>query len=179
MKVLIVVDVLNDFLDPEGALYCGDDARKILPFVKERIRRYRQLEEGVVIYVNDSHTENDKEFEKFPKHALSNTWGATVVPGAMPVYPDKVFEKTRYSGFFGTPLEAYLTAMKEWDPMGIESVEVIGVCTSICVMDTVGGLANRDVPNIIVPRAGVADFDPEMHEFALKRMERLYGAKIV
>jgi nicotinamidase/pyrazinamidase len=56
-------------------------------------------------------------------------------------------------------------------------VEVVGVCTSICVMDTVGGLANRDY-RIRVPRAGVADFDDEAHQQALQRMERLYGATV-
>jgi nicotinamidase-related amidase len=179
MKILIVVDMLNDFLDPEGALYCGNKARKILPFVKERIAHYRAAEDGAIIYVNDSHAANDKEFQRFPPHAITGTWGADVVPGCMPVYPDKVFEKTRYSGFFGTPLEAFLAAAREWSLTGIESVEVVGVCTSICVMDTVGGLANRDVENIIVPAAGVADFDPEMHKMALRRICAIYGAKIV
>jgi len=44
-------------------------------------------------------------------------------------------------------------------------------------MDTVGGLANRDY-RITVPIKGVADFDAEFHEFALKRMKRLYGAAV-
>ena len=59
----------------------------------------------------------------------------------------------------------------------IGEVEVVGVCTSICVMDTVGGLANRDYPTT-VPAAGVAAFDAEAHRFALNRLERLYGAAI-
>jgi nicotinamidase-related amidase len=45
-------------------------------------------------------------------------------------------------------------------------------------MDTVGGLTDRDY-NVTVPRAGVADFDREFHEFALKRMDKIYGAKIL
>jgi nicotinamidase-related amidase len=45
-------------------------------------------------------------------------------------------------------------------------------------MDTVAGLANRDYP-ISVPVKGVADFDAEFHEFALKRMAQLYGARII
>ena len=44
-------------------------------------------------------------------------------------------------------------------------------------MDTVAELRNREYP-VIVYRQGVADFDPEAHEFALKRMEKVYGAKI-
>jgi len=27
-KALLVIDVLNDFLDPKGTLYCGDDSRR-------------------------------------------------------------------------------------------------------------------------------------------------------
>jgi len=45
-------------------------------------------------------------------------------------------------------------------------------------MDTVGGLANRDY-RITVPRQGVADFDPDFHLFALKRMKQTYGANIL
>lgn len=80
--------------------------------------------------------------------------------------------KNRYSGFYGTDLEKILLENE------IDAVEVVGVCTSICVMDTVAGLANRDYP-ISVPVKGVADFDAEFHEFALKRMAQLYGARII
>jgi hypothetical protein len=45
-------------------------------------------------------------------------------------------------------------------------------------MDTVGGLANRDYP-ISVPVKGVADFDAEFNEFALKQAAQLYGARVI
>ena len=38
-RALLVVDMLNGFLDPKGRLYCGDEARKIIPFVRRRIGR--------------------------------------------------------------------------------------------------------------------------------------------
>jgi len=56
-------------------------------------------------------------------------------------------------------------------------VHVLGVCTSICVMDTVGDLRNRDL-TVIVWKKGVADFDEQAHGFSLRRMEKIYGAKI-
>ena len=43
----------------------------------------------------------------------------------------------------------------------------MGVCTSICVMETVKELFDRDLPRLVY-REGVADFDPEAHAFALK-----------
>jgi len=45
-------------------------------------------------------------------------------------------------------------------------------------METVAGLRNRDYPTFIF-RRGVADFDQEVHTFALQRMEKILGATIV
>ncbi|MBC2743236.1 MAG: cysteine hydrolase [Desulfosarcina sp.] len=111
------------------------------------------------------------EFEKFPTHCVAGTWGSRIIDALAPQSGERVLPKTRYSGFYGTELEKILA---EYGP---EEVEVVGVCTSICVMDTVGGLANRDY-RTTVPRVGVADFDAEAHRYALQRMERLYGATI-
>ena len=169
-KALIIVDMLNDFLDKKGALYCGDTARLIIPFIQERLTSYRNHKD-LVMYLQDSHDENDKEFEKFPKHSVAGTWGCEVIPELSPQDGERLIPKKRYSGFYGTDLEHVLKSA------GIDNVEVVGVCTSICVMDTVGGLANRDY-NITVPVKGVADFDPEMHQFSLKRMEKIYGADV-
>jgi nicotinamidase/pyrazinamidase len=170
-KALIIVDMLNDFLDENGALYCGDTARSIIPFIQERLSSYRKHND-LVMYLQDSHDENDKEFEKFPKHSVAGTWGCEVIPELSPQNGEMVIPKKRYSGFYGTNLEHALKSA------GIDNVEVVGVCTSICVMDTVGGLANRDY-NITVPVKGVADFDSEMHQFSLKRMEKIYGADVL
>jgi nicotinamidase-related amidase len=169
-SALIVVDMLNDFIDDKGALYCGQGAKDIVPFVRERLAAHRR-QGSLIVYLQDAHEEDDLEFEKFPKHCVAGTWGSRVIDSLTPRNGERVLAKTRYSGFFGTDLEAVLAA---FDPT---EVEVVGVCTSICVMDTVGGLANRDY-RIVVPTAGVADFDAEAHRFALQRMERLYGAAI-
>lgn len=169
-NALVVVDMLNDFVDEKGALYCGQTARDIIPFVKVRVDASRKSGD-LVIYLQDSHAEDDKEFERFPKHSVIGTWGHRVIPELAPQQGDIVIQKRRYSGFFETELSNLLRKHN------IQDVEVVGVCTNICVMDTVGGLANRDY-NVTVPRAGVADFDPEFHEFALKRMDKIYGAKV-
>ena len=169
-KALIIVDMLNDFIDKNGALYCGETAREIVPFVKEKLETFRK-QGDVVIYLQDAHDEDDREFEKFPKHCVAGSWGSSIIDELRPLPDDKVIPKKRYSGFYGTDLEAVLKKA------AVEDIEVVGVCTSICVMDTVGGLANRDY-SISVPVKGVADFDPEFHQFALKRMKQLYGADV-
>ncbi len=168
-KLLIVVDMLNDFVHENGTLQFPF-ARNIIPFVKGRINTY--MEEGkVVIYLCDAHYENDLEFKRFPEHAVIDTWGSDIIDELDVTDKDIIIPKTRYSGFYDTSLDEDLKIY------GPKEVEVVGVCTSICVMDTVGGLVNRDY-KVIVPVKGVADFDNDDHKAALDRMEALYGAEI-
>ena len=169
-KALVIVDMLNDFVDEKGALYCGETAREIVPFVREKLETARKQGDAV-IYLQDAHDEDDREFEKFPKHCVAGSWGSRIIDALKPLPEEKVIPKKRYSGFYGTDLENVIKKT------GADDIEVVGVCTSICVMDTVGGLANRDY-TISVPVKGVADFDPEAHQFALKRMKQLYGAEV-
>ena len=171
MKALIVVDMLKDFIDEDGALYCGESARKIIPFIQERIKEVRK-EAGVIIFLKDTHKEDDLEFKMFPKHCVEGSDGAKIIDELEVRENDIIIPKTRYSGFYGTNLDGVL---KE---NGVDEVEVAGVCTSICVMDTVGGLRNRDY-SVVVWKKGVADFDNEAHRFSLMRMEKTYGASVL
>lgn len=171
MKTLLVIDMLRDFMEKDGALYCGDDARKIIPFVRQTIEQYHR-EKQLVIFIQDSHRPDDLEFRMFPPHSIRGSEGAQTI-AELPVERTDVFiEKTRYSAFFGTDLGRILETQRATE------IQVVGVCTSICVMDTVGDLRNRDYP-VVVDRNSVADFDPDAHEFSLRRMEKIYGVRIV
>ena len=130
-KALIIVDMLNDFINKNGVLYCGESVVPIIPFIEQRLAAFRNHGD-LVVYLQDSHDENDKEFERFPKHAVAGSWGSEVIPELAPQPGEPVISKKRYSGFYRTGLEKVL------DAAGIAEVEVVGVCTSICVMDTVG-----------------------------------------
>jgi nicotinamidase-related amidase len=169
-KALIIVDMLNDFIDPRGVLYCGDTVRDIMPVIRRELELARR-QGDLVIYLQDSHAKDDLEFEKFPPHCITGTWGGRIVDALAPREGETVIAKRRYSGFYETDLATLLA------DTGVKEVTVVGVCTSICVMDTVGGLANRDY-KAVVPQAGVADFDQEMHQMALRRMKTVYGAEI-
>jgi len=171
IQTLIIVDMLNDFIDPKGALYCGSSSRTIVPFIRERLDHYRR-QNGLIIFLQDAHDPDDKEFEKFPPHCIKGTWGDRIIDELSPLAGEHIIPKKRYSGFYETNLGALLRSYC------IDTVEVVGVCTSICVMDTVGGLSNRDY-SVVVPEKGVADLDPNFHHFSLKRMEQIYGATII
>jgi len=170
MKVLLVIDMLNDFVNSKGVLFCGKTAREIIPFVKKRIEEFHQ-KKGLVIFLCDEHSQGDPEFKLFPPHCLKGTWGSRIIKELPREKRDSVIKKSHYNGFFKTDLEKVLGRNK------INEVEVVGVCTSICVMDTVGELRNREIPTTVW-KNGVADFDPQAHKFALQRMEKIYGATV-
>ncbi len=168
---LIVADMLNDFIDPKGSLYVGPVGREIIPFVAQAIEETRR-QGGVVIFVCDAHAQDDREFKYFAPHAVKGSWGSQVIPELQVAPQDYRVDKTRYSAFAGTELDKLLQQEQ------VEQVAVVGVCTSICVLETVKELFDRDIPAVVY-RQGVADFDPEAHAFALKHMEKIFGAEVV
>lgn len=167
---LIIADMLNDFIDPHGALYVGQAGRDIIPFVAQKTEETR-AQGGVVIFVCDAHAPDDREFDQFGAHAVRGSWGSEIIP-EIPFLPgDRRVNKTRYSALFGTDLEEVLKQE------GVSQTELAGVCTSICVMFTAIDLLARNFP-CRVYQDGVADFDPGAHAFALKHMQKL-GVEVV
>lgn len=170
--VLLVVDMLNDFIKKDGALYCGESAGEIVPFVEKKVREF--VSRGLpVIFIIDAHDPQDLEFKRFPPHCIYGSHGSDVIPELKSLVEEYSFAirvpKSRFSGFFRTNLNGIL---KDLDP---KTIEVVGVCTNICVMYTVEELCNRDY-KVIVHRDGVASFDPEAHRWALRQMVEVMGA---
>ncbi|MCB2226745.1 MAG: cysteine hydrolase [Desulfarculaceae bacterium] len=161
--------MLADFARPGAALFVPG-APEIVPAIRDELEAARQAGD-LVIYVCDAHEPDDKEFERFPSHAVAGSPGAEIIEELAPMPGEVVVTKTRYSPFFGTGLGEILA------DAGIRRATVVGVCTHICVMETVCGLANRDL-EVRVPAAAVADFDPGQASAALKRMQSLFGAEI-
>ena len=171
-RALIVVDMLVGFLEEGRPLDCGETARAIVPFVVDKAREFTDRGDPV-IFVADHHDPDDAEFERFPSHCVAGSEEAEVVPELKPFLEERfLVRKTRFSGFFGTHLVDLLAEIKP------EVVEVVGVCTNICVLYTVEELRNRDYPTI-VHRDGVASFDGQAHEFALGQMETVLGAEVL
>lgn len=146
-------------------------ARAIIPFIAAKLAECRRAGEPV-IYVCDSHRLDDREFQMFPPHAVRGTRGGEVIAELKPRPGDLVVAKTRYSPFFRMELDRLV---RELAP---QEVIVLGVCASICVMETVSDLRDRDY-NVTVCREGVVDFDPQAHDFSLKRIEKTLGARVV
>ena len=170
MKALLVIDMVNDFIEKGGALETGKAGRDIIPFVKEKIREFRALDYPI-IYVCDNHEKDDKEFEMFPPHSVKGTYGSKIIDKLEVEETDKVILKRRYSSFYGTDLDLTLREM------GVDEISIVGVCTNICVLYTAADARNRAY-RVNVCRDGVASFDKYAHDFALKEMKNTLGCNI-
>ena len=169
-NVVLVIDMVVGFMEPGHNLYCGDDARRIIPRVQRLIERER-ANGGEVIFICDTHDPDDLEFQMFPVHCVRGTEEAEVIE-ELRGYEGAVVRKRRYSAFFETDLERRLA---ELNP---DKIILCGVCTDICVMHTASDARNRDYA-VEAPVDCVASFDQDAHEYALAHMEKILGVKLV
>ncbi len=170
-NVVLVVDMVRGFLEPGHNLYCGDDARNIIPRVRSLLERERRAG-SEVLFISDHHDPDDLEFRIFPVHCVKGTEEPNVIPELAEFVTDSnVVPKNRYSGFFNTDLAQRLERLKP------DKLVVCGVCTDICVLHTASDARNRDYP-VEVPADCVATFDPDAHTWALRHLEKILGAKI-
>ena len=168
---VIVVDMQRGFMAPEGTLYCGDEARKIVGPIRQRVEAERD-EGATIFFTQDTHVADDEEFRMFTPHCIEGSGEEEIIEELDALANDgRRIVKRRYSAFFETDLAEQLAELQP------EKVVVVGDCTDICVLHTVAGLRNRDYA-VEVPADCVASFDTEQHEWALTHMENILGARV-
>ena len=162
-KVLVVVDMQNDFID--GALGTAE-AVAIVPNVAEKIKNF----DGTVLYTRDTHEENYMETQEGRNlpvpHCIRDTEGWQIrveLQQAGAVVIDK-------PTFGSRELAEKLVEMNREE--AIESITLIGLCTDICVISN-AFVIKAFLPEtpIIVDAACCAGVTPKSHERALEAMK--------
>lgn len=168
---LVVVDMQNDFVYPDGALYVPA-AREALPRVEGLLTRAR--ESGVhVAYTQDTHRADDPEWNNWPEHVKLGTWGWEIVDELKPKSGELVCRKTRYDGFYGTELEHYLSRV--WE---VESVVIVGTVSNICVLHTAASAGLRFF-RLVLPADGVGALTEFGQAMTLRLVSWLYPGHVV
>jgi ureidoacrylate peracid hydrolase len=190
-SALIIVDMQNDFLHPEGSF--GHRAREHpefnidMPFLRGTISNVKGLADAFreagrpVVYV--AHVmKPDYSDAAWPywrvgmepgsghrTHCVEGTWGAQIVDELKPQEGEHLVVKKGFGGFApSTPLDTILRNM------GVTTCVVTGVTTCVCVSTTVRGGVEHNYRMILVSDA-VAEVSREAHEVELRTMDRLFA----
>ena len=161
MKILVVVDMQNDFID--GALGTPE-AVKIVPYVKELIQNF----DGKVLFTRDTHFPdymNTQEGRNLPvPHCIKDTVGWEIRPELDALRKTEAIDKLTFGS---SELPAILKAEEN-----IESITFAGLCTDICIISNVM-VTKAFFPEIplIVDAKGCAGVTPESHKNALAAMK--------
>lgn len=171
MKVLVVVDMQKDFVD--GALG-SPEAQAIVPNVAAKVKEYAEMAEGLVVYTRDTHFANyadTREGRYLPvPHCIFETEGWEIVPEVLNDYAAvAIFDKDTF-GYSAIAEEIGYIVNGELD-QEIDSIEVCGLCTDICVVSN-ALILKASFPDIpfTVDSSCCAGVTPEKHEAALEVM---------
>jgi ureidoacrylate peracid hydrolase len=189
-SVLIIVDMQNDFLHPDGNfshIAAEHPEFKIdmpflvgtIPNVKRLAGAFRAAERPVVYLAHV--LKPDYSDAAFPywrvgiepgsgnrTHCVEGTWGAQIIDDLKPQEGEHLVVKKGFGGFSNTPLDTVLRNM------GVTTCVVSGVTTCVCVSNTVRGGIEYNYRMIVVSDA-VAEIDRATHETELKTMARIFA----
>ena len=156
--LFIDVDTQLDFLYPAGALYVPG-AERLMPALAH-LTRYAAAHVIPLVSTVDAHTENDPEFQSWPKHCVAGATGQhkaeptllarrVVVPNrpgdfALDGAPQIVVEKQTVNAF---DTHTFARIVRHLDP---DRIVVYGVVTEICVLHAVRGLLQFGKPVTVV-----------------------------
>ena len=163
MKVLCVIDMQNDFID--GALGTKE-AEAITDNVAAKIESYRRNGDRV-IFTRDTHFDNYMETQEGRNlpvpHCIKDSDGWQISE-KLAVGDSTVIDKP---SFGSVELGDFLAGLE-----GIESVELVGLCTDICVISN-AMIIKAKLPEIkvSVDSQCCAGVTPGSHNNALEAMK--------
>ena len=158
-KVLIVIDMQNDFID--GNLGTKE-AQAIVPAVKEKIKEYQKHGDNI-IFTRDTHQTDyldTPEVKKLPvEHCIYGTHGWQIAEGLE-------LEGATY-------IDKPTFGWAHWEEQKFDNeIELIGLCTDICVVSNALILkAVFPELKITVDASCCAGVTPQTHKSALETMK--------
>lgn len=177
MEVLIVVDMQNDFVS--GALGTPE-AQAIVSNVIDKIDEYHNqiFKKRKIIFTQDTHSDNYLETEEGKNlsvpHCLLHTEGWELISEIKKYFGEPQYQ-IKKSTFGSVDLIIKLINFNDFactEDSTIESIELIGLCTDICVISN-AIIAKSSLPNIpiYVDASCCAGTTPEAHDKAIDLMK--------
>lgn len=176
---LVIIDMQVDFASPDGVLGgYGVDMSAVVPALEaaQRLAAAARQAGTPVVFVGlqtSPQTDSPAWRERMRRRGgdpeadsgLCRTgevgadfYGPTPQPGEL------VVGKARYSGFYGTDLDARLKAM------GVDTIVAFGLTTECCVDSTVRDAFHLDY-HVFIPTDACAAYERDIHDATLKILE--------
>lgn len=170
---LVIVDMQNDFVDPDSPSTCAPMAQERIPAIRHLLDAAREA--GVPVFFTKGLVKpdlSDVGLWKGRAHRtglcqIEGTRGAEIVRELAPRDGEIVVTKRRPSGFFGTDLQAQLVARN------VDTVLVAGASMSGCVRATAVDAFSHDFLTSVV-RDCVVDRTEDVLERNLFDIEAKY-----
>ncbi len=152
-KILVIVDMQNDFMQKDGALYVNG-ADTIIEKTNAFLNMLPNKAIDGILITKDTHDasmyKDSDEGKMFPNHCISGTKGhdlainLDVIDKKIPIY---IMEKDVFDMWAKkNPITPYKKAPhKENFFDDVKKAYVIGVASDFCVKDAIIGLLKRDV----------------------------------
>lgn len=138
-RCLIVVDMVNGFVN-EGVLH----DKKIKQVVPNQLKLIKEAKANndLIIFIKDSHSKNAVEFARFgnTNHCLDGSRESELIDEfkSFEGLEDTISIKKNSTSFMEAPMFRELLLKEK----NLETFDVVGCCTDICVTNGVLGLAN-------------------------------------
>lgn len=164
-KALLVIDMQNDFIT--GVLG-NNECRAVVQQVVKRVQE--AIEEGTdIIFSQDTHQEgylSTQEGRKLPvPHCIKDTDGWEIIPELAETAVRKGIVFTKET-FGSTTIAEYVKAHN------YDEVELIGVCTDICVISNAMIIkAFNPELEIFIRESCCAGVTPQSHQTAIEAMK--------
>jgi nicotinamidase-related amidase len=173
---LIVIDMQNDFVHPDGELYAPPSGDAVEP-VKELVEQ-ADRNDVPIIFTKDIHNEEQfedahyyDEYDRWGEHVKEGTWGAEIVEELeADEYADYVVEKPTYNAFHNTELDEWLSEN------GIDNLVICGTLANVCVLHTASGAGLRDYKPVVVEDA-LGYLEESDLDYAVDHAGWLFGEK--
>jgi nicotinamidase-related amidase len=168
---MIIVDMQNDFVKPEGNLVVPAAATTV-PYIQKLLQSARETNIPIA-YTQDTAFEGDPEFDIWPEHCKINTWGWEIIPELRPQPDDLICQKNRYDGFYGTWLEHFLSYV--WK---VKHLVIVGTVSNICVLHTAAAAGLRWF-HVVIPANGISALTEFDQALTLRQVSSLYSGDVV
>jgi len=174
-SVLLIIDMQNELLHPQGKLYHGGFPPEFAALVSnvQRLLAAARTKAVPVIFIYTAYHPSFVDAAPLSPSRksgslLEESWGAKIIEEIAPREGEVVIRKRRPSAFFETSLDSTLRGL------GARSVFMCGVATNRAVESTARDAFNRDYETFVVSD-GTAARSVDAHKASLESLGGFFG----